>query len=243
MVQKPADGHLQNRVLAAIPPKAFSLFEAGFRASPFEQGAVIQEAGERIDRIYFPQAGMISLLVVTQEGIGIEAGSIGREGAVGLQRGLGERRSFTRAVVQVSGTISHISADVFERAVDQSDAIKDIIMRYTEVLWAEAQQIAACHAIHGAEARLARWLLQMQDRIESPSLPLTQELLSQMIAVRRPTITLIARALQETGLIRYTRGRIVILDRRGLEEVACECYQIIQHETLPEIIGVTLASP
>jgi hypothetical protein len=109
---------------------------------------------------------------IQQKGIGIEAASIGREGAVGLHRGLGKRRSFTRAVIQVSGTISHISADVFERAVGQSDAIKDVITHYTEVLWVEAQQIAACNAVHSAEARFARWLLQVQDRIDSPLLPL-----------------------------------------------------------------------
>jgi CRP-like cAMP-binding protein len=164
-------------------------------------------------------------------------------GAVGLHRGLGKRRSFTRAVIQVSGTISHISANAFERAVEQSATIKDMITHYTEVLWVEAQQIAACNAVHSAEARFARWLLQTQDRIDSDSLPLTQEFLSQMLAVRRTTVTLVARTLQEAGLIRYRRGRIVILDRAGLEEAACECYQVIQHETLPGIIGVRLASP
>jgi CRP-like cAMP-binding protein len=243
MVRKQFNGHLQNRLLAALSPKAFSLFESGLRASTFKQRAIVQEAGEPVDQIYFPQTGMISLLVVTQEGVGIEAAAIGREGAVGLHRGLGKRRSFTRAVVQVSGTMSHISADVFERAVGQNDTIKDIITHYTEVLWVEAQQIAACNAVHSVEARFARWLLQTQDRIDSDSLPVTQEFLSQMLGVRRTTVTLVARALRQAGLISYKRGRIVILDRAGLEEAACECYQIIHHETLPEIIGVKLASP
>src|SRR5258708_23894833 len=173
MVQKQSNGHLQNRLLAALPVRACSLFEPGLRATTFKQGAIVQEVGEPVDQIYFPQTGMISLLVVTQEGVGIETAAIGREGAVGLHRGLGKRRSFTRAVISVSGTISHISADVFERAVGQSDAIKDLITHYTEVLWVEAQQIAACNAVHGAGARFARWLLQTQDRIDSDSLPLT----------------------------------------------------------------------
>jgi CRP-like cAMP-binding protein len=243
MAPKRSNGHLQNRLLAALPPQAFALFKSDLHSSTFKQGAIVQEAGEPVDQIYFPQAGMISLLVVTQEGVGIEAATIGREGAVGLHRGLGKRRSFTRAVIQVSGTISHISANAFERAVEQSATIKDMITHYTEVLWVEAQQIAACNAVHSAEARFARWLLQTQDRIDSDSLPLTQEFLSQMLAVRRTTVTLVARTLQEAGLIRYRRGRIVILDRAGLEEAACECYQVIQHETLPGIIGVRLASP
>jgi CRP-like cAMP-binding protein len=243
MAQKRSNRHLQNRLLAALPPTDFSLFDSDLRASTFKQGAIVQEAGEPVDQVYFPQTGMISLLVITQEGVGIEAATIGREGAIGLHRGLGKRRSFTRAVIQVSGTISHISADVFERAVERSDAIKDMITHYTEVLWVEAQQIAACNAVHSAEARFARWLLQTQDRIDSDALPLTQEFLSQMLGVRRTTVTLVARALQQAGLIRYRRGQIVILDRAGLEEAACECYQIIQHETLPEIIGVKFASP
>jgi CRP-like cAMP-binding protein len=243
MAQKRSNRHLQNRLLAALPPTDFSLFDSDLRASTFKQGAIVQEAGEPVDQVYFPQTGMISLLVITQEGVGIEAATIGREGAIGLHRGLGKRRSFTRAVIQVSGTISHISADVFERAVERSDAIKDMITHYTEVLWVEAQQIAACNAVHSAEARFARWLLQTQDRIDSDALPLTQEFLSQMLGVRRTTVTLVARALQQAGLIRYRRGQIVILDRAGLEEAACECHQIIQHETLPEIIGVKFASP
>lgn len=243
MAQMHSNGHLQNRLLAAIPPQAFSLIESGLCASTFKQGAIVQEVGELVDHIYFPQTGMISLLVVTPEGGGIEVASIGREGAVGLHRGLGKRRSFTRAVIQIKGTISHISADVFERAVGQSDTIKNLIAHYTEVLWVEAQQIAACNAIHGTEARLARRLLQTQDRIESSSLPLTQELLAQMLGVRRTTVTLVARALQQAGLVKYRHGHIVVLDRAGLEEAACECYRIIQHETLPEIIGVKLASP
>ncbi len=130
MAQTQSNGHLRNRLLAAMPPQAFSLFESELRTSTFKQGAIVQEVGEPVDQIYFPQTGMISLVVVTQEGGGIEAASIGREGAVGLHRGLGKRRSFTRAVVQVAGKFSYISADVFERAVAQSQAIKDIITRY-----------------------------------------------------------------------------------------------------------------
>jgi CRP-like cAMP-binding protein len=131
---------------------------------------------------------------------------------------------------------------MFERSVGQSQAIKDIITQYIEVLWVEAQQIAACNTVHSAEARLARWLLQTQDRIDSATLPLTQERLSQMLGLRRTTVTLVARALQQAGIINYRRGQIVIVDRAGLKEAACECYQIIHHETLPETVGVKLAS-
>jgi CRP-like cAMP-binding protein len=153
---------------------------------------------------------------------------------------LGRRRAFTRAVIQIAGIISQVSAEAFERATLQSEGIKEIITKYTEILWVEAQQIAACNASHDAPARLARWLLQTQDRLQPkiPTIALTQEFLAQMLGTRRTTVTLVARALQTAGLIQYRRGKIEIIDRPGLEEVACECYRIIRHETLPEVIGV-----
>ena len=185
---------------------------------------------------------MISLLVVTKDGGSIEAATIGYEGAVGVHRGLGKRRAFNRGVIQLAGTISYASADAFEGIVSQSASIRDLITRYTEVLWAEAQQVAACNAVHDAEARLARWLLQTQDRLVSkPStIALTQEFIAQMLGVRRTTVTIVAGALQKAGLIRYRRGNITILDQEGLERAACECFGIIRHEKLPEVIGVEL---
>ena len=242
MAQPQLDGHLQNRLLAAMPAGDYALIESALVSSPFKQGAVVQEVGEPIDKIYFPQNGMVSLVVLTKEGGGIEAATIGYEGAVGLHRGLGKRRAFTRAVIQLPGTLSYIAADVFEHAASQSAGIKEMIAKYTEVLLVEAQQIAACNAVHNAEARLARWLLQTQDRIPSKpaTLALTQELLSQMLGIRRTTVTLVAQSLQKSGVIRYSRGNITILDRKGLEEAACECYRIIRHETLPEVIEVDL---
>jgi CRP-like cAMP-binding protein len=237
-----AHAHLQNRLLASMSASDYSLVEPSLQSATYEQGVVLLEAGETIDKIYFPQDGMISLLVVTKDGGGIEAATIGYEGAAGIHRGLGMRRAFTRAVVQLAGTFSFIPAGAFERATLQSESIKDLIAKYTEVLWVEAQQIAACNAVHDAEARLARWLLQTQDRLrpKNPSIALTQDFLAQMLGTRRTTVTLVARALQTAGLIRYRRGQIDIIDRRGLEEAACECYQVIRHETLPEIIGIDL---
>jgi CRP-like cAMP-binding protein len=242
MASRKMDGHRRNRLLASLQASDYALVESGLQSTTLKQGAVVQEVGEAIDKVYFPQTGMISLLVITQDGGGIEAATIGYEGAVGVHRGLGKRRAFTRAVIQLPGTFSHISAEAFERAATQSQSIKDIIANYTEVLWVEAQQIAACNAVHHAEARLARWLLQTQDRLQprSPLIALTQDFLAQMLGTRRTTVTLVARALQNAGLIRYRRGKIEILDRPGLEEAACECYRVIRHETLPEIIGVDL---
>jgi len=179
-------------------------------------------------------------MVIGKDGNFIETSTVGREGAVGLHSGLGRRRSFTRATAQIGGKFSTIRAARFEHIVNGSAAIRDVILRYTEVLWAETQQIAACNAMHGASARLCRWLLQSADRIGSNEVPLTQELLAQMLGARRTTVTLLAQRMQAKGLIRYRRGRIVILDRKGLEACACECYHVMHDEKLPRALGVNL---
>jgi CRP-like cAMP-binding protein len=204
------------------------------------QGAVIYEAGASVDDIYFPQTGMISLLVITRAGGMIETATVGREGAVGLQRGLGGRRSLTRATTQIGGMFSTIHGSRFAQHVEGSPPLRHLISQYTEVLWAEAQQLAACNAAHGASARLCRWLLQTADRVGSDRLPLTQEYLAQMVGIRRTTVTLLAQALQARGLIRYRRGNIELLDRTSLEECACECYHVIRQDKLPSTIGVDL---
>jgi CRP-like cAMP-binding protein len=208
----------------------------------FKQGTVLQEAGDPIEHIYFPQSGMISLLVVTQDGGGIEAATVGREGAFGIHGALGRRLSFTRAMVQIASKCSYLPAERLRKTAENSDSIKDLISRYTEVLWAESQQITACNAKHNAEARLCRWLLHTRDRIESDTVPLTQEFLSEMLGVRRTTVTLVARALQEAGLIKYRRGVIHIEDAERLKESACECYGAIGQQNLRARLGFDLSS-
>lgn len=204
------------------------------------QGVVLQEAGDPIEHVYFPQNGMISLLVVTQDGGAIESATIGREGSVGIHGGLGSRLAFTRAVSQVTSKCWYLPADRFRKAAENNGVIAGMIARYTELLWSESQQIAACNAKHHAEARLCRWLLQTRDRTESDTLPLTQEFLSEMLGVRRTTVTLVARALQTAGLIRYRRGMIHILDVESMKAAACECHAVIDVATLPKRLGFKL---
>jgi CRP-like cAMP-binding protein len=155
-----------------------------------------------------------------------------------LHGGLGGRRSFTRATTQIGGRFSAIRAGRFEGIANGSAPVRNLILRYTEVLLAEAQQISACNAMHGAGARLCRWLLQCADRTGREELPLTQDTLAPMLGVRRTTVSLLAQALQVRGLIRYRRGHIVLLDRKGLEQCACECYDITRHEKLAPALGV-----
>ncbi|MGB6548532.1 MAG: Crp/Fnr family transcriptional regulator [Xanthobacteraceae bacterium] len=221
-----------NRLLAALPGDDLALLEPDLKQVVLPQGVVCFDPGDPINQVYFPHTGMISCLVTTGDGEMVETSSVGREGAIGLQSGLGQRVSFTRVMVQIAGKFSVISASRFEYAAGRSAALRDLIIRYTEMLWAEAQQNAACNAIHDGAARLSRWLLQCADRIGSDQLTLTQEYLADMLGVRRTTVTLLAQELQKKGILRYSRGRITILDRARLEDCACECYGAIRYDNL-----------
>jgi CRP-like cAMP-binding protein len=220
----------RNRLLAALPLADLALLTPYLKEVSLEQGTVLQEQGERIEEVYFTHEGMISLLAVMRQGDAIETATVGREGAVGSLAGLGPRRSYTRAVVQVAGRASRIAAGRFCKAAGESQAIRDSIVRYGEMLLIQVQQTAACNALHDVEERLSRWLLQARDRVDGNTIRLTHEFLSQMLGVRRPTVTVVARMLQDAGLIRYHRGHIEIVDRRGLEARACECYAVIRQQ-------------
>lgn len=216
----------RNRLLAALRLPDFGLLSPHLKDRDLKQGAVLQEAGDPIEQVYFPQSGMISVLAVMQEGNGIEAATVGREGAVGAMAGLGSRVSPARAVVQVEGRSSQISVSRLRAAVDESAAIRNLIVRYCDSQMALILQSTGCNALHDVETRLCRWLLQTRDRCETDVMPLTHEFLSEMLGVQRSTVTLIARELQSKGLIRYRRGRIEIVARDGLEKRACACYDV-----------------
>ena len=218
----------RNRLLAALTPADFSLLASKLKNISLSQGELLQEAGEPIKHVYFPQSGMISLLTVMQNGSAVETATVGREGAMGAMSGLGSRIAPYRAVVRIEGAASRIAAAPFEAAVNGSASIKELIVRYSDFLMMMIQQSAGCSALHSLEKRLCRWLLQAQDRNDGIRLPVTQELLSQLLGVRRTTLTITARNLQTAGLIRYRRGLIEIVDRGGLEAKACECYDLIR---------------
>jgi CRP-like cAMP-binding protein len=220
----------RNLLLAALPAADLALLTPHLKPAALTQGIVLQEQGEAIDEVHFPDDGIISLLAVMQQGNAIELATIGFEGAVGSLSGLGPRRSHTRAVVQVPGHGQRIPAARFRKAAEESEAIRNIVVRYGEMLLIQVQQTAACNALHPVEARLSRWLLQARDRLQSNTIQLTHEFLSQMLGVRRTTVTVVANSLQIAGLIRYHRGQIEIVDRAGLEAKACECYEAIRRQ-------------
>ncbi|HEY2756203.1 MAG TPA: Crp/Fnr family transcriptional regulator [Pseudolabrys sp.] len=198
-------GHRGNRLLLALPADAQAALKRDMREAIVAQGAVLLEPNDLIAHVYFPQSGIISRAVVMRDGGALETSMVGREGAVGLHRGPG--RSFTRATVQVAGTISVIAVTPFQQVLDRYPALRALVAEYGERSCLEARQLVACNAVHDASSRLCRRLLQCADRIDDDVLPLTQEFLAQMLGVRRTTLTLLAQALQERGAIHYCRAR------------------------------------
>jgi CRP-like cAMP-binding protein len=217
-----------NRFLAALPAGDFALLAPHLRAVPLQHGAMLHEAQDEIEHVYFPQSGMISLVVVMRSGATVETATVGRGGAIGTAAGLGSRHAFGRAVVQLAGTAARIPVSSFQAATDESPTLRALVVRYNDLLIGQIQQSVACNALHSLEARLSRWLLQTHDCVDGDTLPLTQEFLGQMLGVRRTTVTVAARLLQASGLISYRRGHIHLVDRPGLEGLACECYAAVR---------------
>lgn len=219
-----------NRLLVSLPTAEVALLKPHLKPFAMVQGTLLQEPGDQIGHIYFPLGGMISLLAVMKQGNSVEVATVGREGAVGAMSGFGVRHAFTRAIVQVDGPALRIAAAAFQEAIKKSAILREAVVRYNEGLLAQVQQTAACNALHDLEQRLCRWLLQTQDRAGGDLITLTHEFLSQMLAVRRTTVTLVARNLQQAGAIEYRRGKIRIVDRRKLEKRACECYKVVSQQ-------------
>jgi CRP-like cAMP-binding protein len=219
-----------NHLLALLPLADLERLGPAMTTVSLGQGLVLSEPGEEPERVYFPHIGMISLLAIMADGKAVETATVGREGVVGAMAGLGLHIPLTRAVVQVPLVASRIAAVPFRRVVQASDTLRDMIVRYNDVLLGQVQITAACNALHPIQKRLARWILQTRDRIDTDSVPLTQELLSEMLGVRRSSISEIANRLQATGLIRYSRGMIEIVNRPELEAAACECYGHIRDQ-------------
>lgn len=219
----------QNLVLGALPASELSLLLPQLKSVTLNQGTVLQEIGEPIQYVYFPISGMISFLVIMDDGKGVETAAVGKEGALGLNCGFGIFQDHTRWTVEIAGAGLRIPGNLFQRLSRESERLRDLIVRYSALRLAQTQQSVACNALHGAEERLARCLLNTSDTIDSNVVPLTHEFLSQVLGVRRTTVTTIASNLMSAGVIRYQRGRIEIRDREHLKDCACECYEVIRH--------------
>jgi CRP-like cAMP-binding protein len=191
---------------------------------------VLCEPGKEVDQVYFPLSGMVSLVVVMRDGKAIETATVGREGVVGAMSGLGLHTSWVRAIAQLPTFASRISSPQLRKAATSSKPISDLCIRYNEVLLGQARITAACNALHHVEARFCRWLLQTRDRAESDTITLTQEFLSEMLGVRRTSVTEVASKIQADGAISYSRGVIKIIDLEALRAMSCECYETVREQ-------------
>jgi CRP-like cAMP-binding protein len=230
----------KNRLLLALESKELEILSGRLAHVVLEKGSLLHDPGDQIDTIYFPHDTVISLMTLMEGGEAIESATIGREGALGLQAAANPRQALSRAIVQVAGNASRISASDLGRIWHDSPSLRMLADRHGDALFGHAIQSVACNALHSVEARFCRWLLSCHDRIDSDRIALTQEFLADMLGVQRTTVTVVARALQASGLIRYSRGVVDILDRDGLEAIACECYGAVRRtyaKLLPATYG------
>jgi CRP-like cAMP-binding protein len=231
IVDTKAPDALANQLLAALPHADIEALKTHLSIVPMAQGTLVFSVDEEVDHVFFPLSGMISLLVLLKNGNAIETATVGREGVVGAMAGLGLHKSRVKAVIQLASVVARIPAVQFRKATANSAALTNLCIRYNETLLMQARVTAACNLSHAVEARFCRWLLQSRDRVESDTVPLTQEFLSEMLGVRRSSVTEVAIKMQDAGLISYTRGIIKIVDLQKLKELSCECYETLRENT------------
>ncbi len=224
MAQVPSAHHRTNRLLAALEPESFAALEPHLEVTRLTRGQVLYEAGDIIHHAYFPHDAIISLVNVMESGDTTEVAVFGRESVVGLLSALVSREAFGRYIVQMSGTASRIAFERLDEVRHTCPNLRRLIMCFGEAFLAQTFQTVSCNAVHPVEVRCCRWILSMHDRADQDTLPLTQEFLAEMLGVQRPTVSVVARTLQTSGLIRQGRGGITVINRAGLEEAACECY-------------------
>jgi CRP-like cAMP-binding protein len=225
-----------NRLLAALPEEEYAHLAPALNCVSLELKQPLIQAGQSIHHVFFPITAMASLLIVMEDGDEVEAGLIGPEGLVGLSAALGLEFAVYRAICQVPGEAWQMPARVLRQALERSQPLVALIQRYAAAQLRQTAQMVACNALHPATERLCRWLLMSHDRVGRDEFPMTQEFMSELLGVRRPSVTVIAGMLQEAGLIAYKRGVIRVKNRRGLEEASCECYAVM-NELYRRIMG------
>ena len=221
---------VENRLLAALPTEEYSRLLPNLETVSLAFKQVLYEPNEPIEHVYFPNNGVVSLVNIMQNGATVEIATVGKEGMVGLPVFLEADKIPGQAFSQVPGDAMRMKADVFKDSVNRGGPLQNLLLRYTQTLFNFIAQSAACNSLHSIEQRCCRWLLITHDRVERDEFPLTQEFLSQMLGVRRAGVGEVAGNLQKAGLIRYSRGRMTILDREGLKSAGCECYETVKQE-------------
>jgi CRP-like cAMP-binding protein len=232
----PQSSAVRNRLLAALPADVLNQLLPKLHRAPLPLRETLATPEEPIKAVYFVESGWVSMVANLDEGTQAEVGIIGREGMVGHSLLMGVDTAFAEAFVQAPGEALRMEAGAFRRELDTHPALFRQLLRYVEAMHAQVMQTAACNGRHHIEQRLARWILMAHDRAEDDNLPLTQEFLALMLCVQRPSITVVARTLQQAGIIRYAQGTITVLDRDGLEATACDCYRAVR-ERVDRLLG------
>ena len=217
-----------NRLLLALPVDDLERLMPNLEHIACQREQVLVDADGSLDFIYFPDSGVISVVAVYANGDIIEMATIGREGCSGLQALFGAKSSSVRLLVQISGTAAKMPRPAFARAIESIPSFHDLMIRYMQAFLEQVLLSGACNGAHSLKQRLARWLLMMRDRSDADSLGITQDLLAEMLGVRRPSITRVVRELERAGLIEPSRRQVTILDRQGLKKASCECYQLVR---------------
>src|SRR5947208_194531 len=220
----------ENYLLSALPDEEYKHLIPRLEPVTFALGQVVYDSGGHLDYIYFPTTSVVSLLYTMEDGTTAEMGLTGNDGVVGVALFLGGETTPNRAVVQIAGAAFRMKARVLREEFARGGAFQRLLLRYTQALITQISQTAVCNRLHSVEKRLCRWLLLSHDRVRSDELSMTQEFISDMLGGRRESVTVAAGRLQDAGLIHYARGHIKILHRKGLEAMACECYQIVRDE-------------
>ena len=224
------NAQIKNRLLGMLPREDLRKLMPRFEVVTLERRQVLQEPGEPIRYAYFPESGVVSFLTRLQDGSGVETATIGNEGMTGMRLLLGVDTGPAQVLVQVAGSALRIASDDLRNACERDTPLRRILLRYLSAFITQLTQSVACNTLHALENRLARWLLMTHDRVQANQFSLTHELLALMLGVRRASVTVAARKLQEERLIQYTHGKITVLDRAGLEKASCECYQAVKKD-------------
>ena len=232
MTKRPisTDDARRNYLLAALPRAELDELLPELAEVDLELGHALYESGAKQDFLYFPTTAVISLLYVTENGSSTEIALAGREGVVGVALFMGGESTPNRAVVQSAGKSLRVRANVVQEQFRRGGTLQRLLLRYTQALFSQMSQTAVCNRHHSLDQQLCRWLLLSLDRIDSSELKMTQQLIADMLGVRREGVTAAATKLQKSGAIKYSRGKITVLDRQGLEGCVCECYAVVNQE-------------
>lgn len=221
---------VENRLLASLPADEYERLHPHIEKISFALGDVVYESGGQLDYVYFPTTAIVSLLYTMVSGASAEMGMAGNEGVVGIALFMGGETMPNRAIVQSAGAVIRIKARVLQEEFARGGKFQLLLLRYTQALITQISQTAVCNRLHTVEQQLCRWLLLSHDRVPEDEIIMTQELIADMLGVRREGVTVSAGRLQDAGAIRYVRGHIKIVNRPRLEEIVCECYRVVKDE-------------